>query len=115
MCADRGSGRGEPALTNCPKGPASGRHHREFGNEIAALAVVAGGGLAASALLSRLPQAPTTMELFFRKYFWAVHLLFIFLVALLLARTVNLFVEQSLVPVSSGPSRTVAARPVATE
>ncbi|RKH59895.1 type II secretion system protein GspC [Corallococcus llansteffanensis] len=41
------------------------------------------------------------MELFFRKYFWTVNLLFILLVALLAARTVNLFVESSISPAPS--------------
>lgn len=47
------------------------------------------------------------MELFFRKYFWTVNLVFILLVALLAARTVNLFVESALTPL---PSSEVAAR-----
>ena len=38
------------------------------------------------------------MELFFRKYFWTVNLLFILLVAWVAARTVNLFVEASIAP-----------------
>ena len=42
------------------------------------------------------------MELFFRKYFWTVNLVFILLVALLAARTVNLFVESALTPMPSG-------------
>ncbi|HZH77976.1 MAG TPA: type II secretion system protein GspC [Archangium sp.] len=42
------------------------------------------------------------MELFFRKYFWTVNLVFILLVALLAARTVNLFVESALTPVPTG-------------
>jgi general secretion pathway protein C len=47
------------------------------------------------------------MELFFRKYFWSVNLLFILLVALLAARTVNLFVESSISPspASEAPAR----------
>ncbi len=47
------------------------------------------------------------MELFFRKYFWSVNLLFILLVALLAARTVNLFVESSIspAPASEAPAR----------
>ncbi|MBJ6763171.1 general secretion pathway protein GspC [Myxococcaceae bacterium JPH2] len=45
------------------------------------------------------------MELFFRKYFWTVSLLFILFVALLAARTVNLFVESAIAPApSSGQS-----------
>lgn len=53
------------------------------------------------------------MELFFRKYFWTVNLLFILLVALIAARTVNLFVEAALAPVSTGASArsTVRAAP----
>ncbi len=47
------------------------------------------------------------MELFFRKYFWTVNLVFILLVALLAARTVNLFVESALTPPS--PSGQVSA------
>jgi general secretion pathway protein C len=42
------------------------------------------------------------MELFFRKYFWTVNLVFILLVALIAARTVNLFVESALTPVPTG-------------
>lgn len=38
------------------------------------------------------------MELFFRKYFWTVNLVFIALVALLMARTVNLFFESAIAP-----------------
>jgi len=41
------------------------------------------------------------MELFFRKYFWTVNLLFVLLVALLAAKTVNLFVESAISPVPS--------------
>ncbi|MCY1015384.1 type II secretion system protein GspC [Pyxidicoccus sp. MSG2] len=54
------------------------------------------------------------MELFFRKYFWTVNLLFILLVALLAARTVNLFVESAIAPVPSGTATrapTQARRP----
>ncbi|WP_163996781.1 type II secretion system protein GspC [Pyxidicoccus caerfyrddinensis] len=56
------------------------------------------------------------MELFFRKYFWTVNLLFILLVALLAARTVNLFVESAIAPVPSGTATrapTQARRPEA--
>jgi len=42
------------------------------------------------------------MELFFRKYFWTVNLVFILLVALLAARTVNLFIESALTPLPMG-------------
>ncbi|NVJ28426.1 MULTISPECIES: type II secretion system protein GspC [Myxococcus] len=54
------------------------------------------------------------MELFFRKYFWTVNLLFVLLVALLAAKTVNLFVESAIspVPTSGAASRAPAnARP----
>ncbi len=42
------------------------------------------------------------MELFFKKYFWVVHLVFIFAVAFLVARTLNLFVESAIAPLPSG-------------
>ncbi|MBZ4417110.1 type II secretion system protein GspC [Myxococcus sp. RHSTA-1-4] len=48
------------------------------------------------------------MELFFRKYFWTVNLLFILLVALLAARTVNLFVESAISPVPAPGTATRA-------
>ncbi|MFL5347275.1 MAG: type II secretion system protein GspC [Hyalangium sp.] len=47
------------------------------------------------------------MELFFRKYFWTVNLVFILLVAWMVARTGNLFVESAIAP---GPSTEPAAR-----
>jgi general secretion pathway protein C len=47
------------------------------------------------------------MELFFRKYFWTVNLVFILLVAWMVARTANLFVESAIAP---GPSTEPAAR-----
>ncbi|WP_224369494.1 type II secretion system protein GspC [Hyalangium versicolor] len=47
------------------------------------------------------------MELLFRKYFWAVNLVFILLVAWLVMRTVNLRVETLVAP---GPSLAVAPR-----
>ncbi len=40
------------------------------------------------------------MELFFRRYFWTVHLVFIALVAYIVARTANLFVESLIAPAS---------------
>ncbi len=49
------------------------------------------------------------MELFFRKYFWTVHLVFIALVAYIVARTANLFIESLIAPL---PSATATARPV---
>jgi general secretion pathway protein C len=47
------------------------------------------------------------MELFFRKYFWTVNLVFILLVAWLVARTANLFVESTIAP---APNAEPAAR-----
>lgn len=47
------------------------------------------------------------MELFFRKYFWTVNLVFILLVAWLVARTANLFVESAIAP---APTAERAAR-----
>jgi len=38
------------------------------------------------------------METFFRKYFWTAHLIFIFLVGLVAAKTINLFVESVILP-----------------
>jgi general secretion pathway protein C len=53
------------------------------------------------------------MELFFRKYFWSVHLLFILLVAFIAARTVNLFVESAIAPLPARQERAVTrAAPV---
>jgi len=51
------------------------------------------------------------MELFFRKYFWTVNLVFILLVALLAARTVNLFVESAISPVPSGTATRTPTQP----
>lgn len=45
------------------------------------------------------------MELFFKKHFWTVNLLFLLLVALLVARTANQFVAAQIAP---GPQATVA-------
>jgi len=58
------------------------------------------------------------MELFFRRYFCSVHLLFIMLVAFLAARTVNIFLESSILPLPSaeapkGPARRAPAEPLA--
>jgi len=44
------------------------------------------------------------MELVIRKYFWAVHLCFVALVALLAAKTVNLFFEAAIAPAPSAPT-----------
>ncbi|WP_225410657.1 type II secretion system protein GspC [Stigmatella hybrida] len=55
------------------------------------------------------------MELFFRKYFWTVNLVFILLVAWMVARTANLFVESAIAPglgseqMARMPQRTHAA------
>lgn len=45
------------------------------------------------------------VELLFKRHFWLVHLLFIFLVALLVARTGNAFVEAALTPLPGASSR----------
>lgn len=47
------------------------------------------------------------MELFFRKYFWTVNLVFILFVAWMVARTANLFVESAIAP---APTAEPAAR-----
>jgi general secretion pathway protein C len=52
------------------------------------------------------------MELLFRKYFWTVNLVFILLVAWMVARTANLFVESAIAPApSSEPSARSTQRP----
>lgn len=59
------------------------------------------------------------MELFFRKYFWTVNLVFILLVAWLAMRTANLFVESAIAPAPStepsakGPQRVQEAEKLA--
>lgn len=55
------------------------------------------------------------MELFFRKYFWTINLLFILLVALIAASTVNLFVEAALTPLSLRPVARGSTRPAPVE
>ncbi len=50
------------------------------------------------------------MELVIRKYFWAVNLCFVALVALLAAKTVNLFFEAAIAPAPSAPSGRGATR-----
>lgn len=52
----------------------------------------------APGLLNAPTQATELMELLFRKYFWAVNLAFIFLLAFFVAKTVNLFVANLLTP-----------------
>ncbi len=58
------------------------------------------------------------MELVIRKYFWAVNLCFVALVALLAAKTVNLFLEAAIAPAPSAPARgttrTAQSEPAAT-
>jgi general secretion pathway protein C len=49
------------------------------------------------------------METYFRKYFWTAHLAFISLAALIVAKTINLFVESAIL----GPPRGDAPRAVA--
>ena len=44
------------------------------------------------------------MELVIRKYFWAVNLCFVALVALLAAKTVNLFFEAAIAPAPAAPT-----------
>ncbi len=50
------------------------------------------------------------MELLFKKYFWTVNLVFLFLVAFLVARTANLFIESAITPLPTGsqPTRGLA-------
>ena len=50
------------------------------------------------------------MELVIRKYFWAVNLCFVALVALLAAKTVNLFFEAAIAPAPSAPTGRGATR-----
>lgn len=51
------------------------------------------------------------MELLFKKYFWTINLVFIALVALIVARTANLFVEAKLATVGNAAPAKVNARP----
>ncbi len=53
------------------------------------------------------------METFFRKYFWTAHLVFIFLVALIAAKTSNLFVESLILPPPREDAPRAARRAVA--
>jgi general secretion pathway protein C len=50
------------------------------------------------------------MELVIRKYFWAVNLCFVALVALVAAKTVNLFFEAAIAPALSAPTGRGATR-----
>jgi general secretion pathway protein C len=64
-----------------------------------------------------LLDAHDAVEFLFKRHFWIVHLLFIFLVMLLVARTANAFIESMVTPLPTGrakaPSRTVATVAVA--
>lgn len=55
------------------------------------------------------------MELVIRKYFWAVNLCFVALVALLAAKTVNLFFEAAIAPAPSAPTARTGGRPVSAD
>ncbi|HUM09326.1 MAG TPA: type II secretion system protein GspC [Myxococcaceae bacterium] len=55
------------------------------------------------------------MELVIRKYFWAVNLCFVALVALLAAKTVNLFLEAAIAPAPSAQTARGATRTAQTE
>ncbi|HEY8205933.1 MAG TPA: type II secretion system protein GspC [Myxococcaceae bacterium] len=48
------------------------------------------------------------MERVFRKYFWTINLVFIALVALLAARTVNVFLESAIAPVTASRGRSTS-------
>ncbi len=65
----------------------------------------------APALLLR----PVAVELLFKRHFWIVHLIFIFLVAVLIARTGNAFVEAAITPLPGGRARPGPARPLVVE
>ncbi len=45
------------------------------------------------------------MEFIFKKHFWLVHLTFLFLVTVLVARTGNAFVEAALTPLPNANPR----------
>jgi general secretion pathway protein C len=55
------------------------------------------------------------MELFFRKYFWTVHLVFIGLVAFMVARTANSFLEVAILPLPTGGAARTTGRPPTVE
>lgn len=59
--------------------------------------------------------ARNAMELFFRKYFWSVNLFFIMLAALLAARTINTFLESSILPLPTGEAPKAPVRRPPTE
>ena len=63
-----------------------------------------------------LPYLPwQAMELFFRKYFWTVNLLFILAAAFLAAKLVNLFVESALTPMPTGTAKQHGSHPPTSE
>jgi len=51
------------------------------------------------------------VELLFKRHFWVVHLLFVFGVMFLIARTANAFIEVTLLPLPTGQAKTVVAAP----
>lgn len=55
------------------------------------------------------------MELFFRKYFWTVNIVFVLAVALIAAKTVNLFVEGALAPSAANAPVRASPRAVVAE
>lgn len=59
----------------------------------------------------RACSQPPPVELLFKRHFWIVHLLFLFGVMFLVSRTVNAFIEVSLLPLPTGQARTVAVAP----
>ena len=64
--------------------------------------------------LTRSRSKAAAMETFFRKYFWTAHLVFILLVALIAAKTINLFLELVILPPpEEDGARSVARRPAA--
>ena len=50
------------------------------------------------------------MEIFFRKYFWTAHLAFMFIVALIAAKTINLFLESLILPAPREEARRPSTR-----
>jgi len=64
--------------------------------------------------LTRSSSKAAALETFFRKYFWTAHLVFILLVALIAAKTINLFLELVILPPpKEDGARSVARRPAA--
>ena len=61
--------------------------------------------------LALVADWPPCVELIFRKHFWVVHLLFIFLAALLVARIINSYVEVSISPLPAERARSMSMRP----